>query len=191
MGACTCCGAAGGRLDLDTAHVPAAPAGAPIPHAGGARRRRPDAPGRRRRCVRAGCQHGRAPRRGITPATPDPAGGVIVRDAAGEPTGLLRNVGALLSRFDTRTGKGAPPLDWLARVHERYAAVGITSIVERAASVEGYRAYEQLHAEGRLQLRAVVTLLVQSDGTWPAQSSSCGPCRRVSKRGMTGSGAAR
>ena len=30
---------------------------------------------------------------GITPATPDPAGGVIVRDAAGEPTGLLRNVG--------------------------------------------------------------------------------------------------
>jgi predicted amidohydrolase YtcJ len=102
---------------------------------------------------------------GITPATPDPAGGVIVRDAAGEPTGLLRNVGALLSRFDARTGKGTPPLDWLARVHERYAAVGITSIVERAASVEGYRAYEQLHAEGRLQLRAVVTLLAQSDGT--------------------------
>ena len=78
---------------------------------------------------------------------------------------MLRNVGALLSRFDTRTGKGAPPLDWLARVHERYAAVGITSIVERAASVEGYRAYEQLHAQGRLQLRAVVTLLAQSDGT--------------------------
>ena len=102
---------------------------------------------------------------GITPATPNPAGGVIVRDAAGEPTGLLRNVGALLSRFETRTGKDGPPLEWLARVHQSYAAVGITSIVERAASVEGYRAYEQLHAQSRLRLRAVVTLLVQSDGT--------------------------
>jgi predicted amidohydrolase YtcJ len=102
---------------------------------------------------------------GITPDTPNPPGGAIVRDATGEPTGLLRNVGALLSRFDTRTGKGPPPLDWLARVHERYAAVGITSIVERAASLEGYRAYQQLHARGRLQLRAVVTLLAQSDGT--------------------------
>jgi predicted amidohydrolase YtcJ len=50
-------------------------------------------------------------------------------------------------------------------VHERYAAVGITSIVERAASVAGYRAYGQLRAQGRLRLRAVVTLLVQSDGT--------------------------
>jgi predicted amidohydrolase YtcJ len=101
----------------------------------------------------------------ITPTTPNPPGGAIVRDAAGEPSGLLRNVGALLLRFDTRTGGGRPPLDWLARVHERYAAVGITSIVERAASVEGYSAYEQLHAQGRLQLRAVVTLLAASDGT--------------------------
>ncbi len=102
---------------------------------------------------------------GITPATPNPPGGAIVRDAAGEPTGLLRNVGALLSRFDTRTGEAGPPVDWLARVHQRYAAVGITSIVERAASVSGYRTYEELHRRGRLQLRAVVTLLAQSDGT--------------------------
>jgi predicted amidohydrolase YtcJ len=101
----------------------------------------------------------------VTPTTPNPPGGAIVRDATGEPTGLLRNVGALLSRFDTRTGGGRPPLDWLARVHERYAAVGITSIVERAASLEGYRAYEQLQSAGRLQLRIVVTLLAQSDGT--------------------------
>jgi predicted amidohydrolase YtcJ len=102
---------------------------------------------------------------GITPDTPNPPGGAIVRDAAGQPNGLLRNVGSLVSRFDTRTGSGGPPLEWLARVHERYAAVGITSIVERAASIDGYRAYEQLHALGRLQLRAVVTLLAQSDGT--------------------------
>ena len=102
---------------------------------------------------------------GITPATPDPPGGVIARDATGEPTGLLRNVGQLLARFDTRTVPGGPPLEWLARVHRSYAAAGITSIVERAASVAGYQAYEQLHRDGRLQLRAVVTLLVESDGT--------------------------
>jgi predicted amidohydrolase YtcJ len=102
---------------------------------------------------------------GITSATPDPRGGVIVRDAAGEPTGLLRNVGQLLARFDTRTVQGGPPIEWLARVHRSYAAAGITSIVERAASVAGYRVYEQLHREGRLELRAVVTLLAESDGT--------------------------
>jgi predicted amidohydrolase YtcJ len=101
----------------------------------------------------------------ITAATHDPPGGVIVKDAAGAPTGFLRNVGALLARFDTRTGRGGPSLDWLARVHQTYAAAGITSIVERAASVEGYRVYEQLHREGRLKLRAVVTLLATTDGT--------------------------
>ena len=95
---------------------------------------------------------------GITPATPNPPGGAIVRDAAGEPTGLLRNMGALLSRFDTRTSEAGPPVDWLARVHQRYAAVGITSIVEARRRVAGYSTYEELHRAGRLQLRAVVTL---------------------------------
>ena len=47
---------------------------------------------------------------GITRDSADPPGGAIVKDAAGEPTGLLRNVGGLLARF--RPGVGpSPPRD--------------------------------------------------------------------------------
>ena len=47
---------------------------------------------------------------GITRDSTDPPGGAIVKDASGEPTGLLRNVGALLSRFHTDAAV-VPPLD--------------------------------------------------------------------------------
>ena len=99
----------------------------------------------------------------ITSVTQDPPGGAIVRTPGGEPTGLLRNVGALLARFQPR--QSAPPLDRLEAVHRRYAEAGITSVVERGAAVDGYRAYRELHAQERLLVRATVTLLVQSDGT--------------------------
>ncbi|HEX2310433.1 MAG TPA: amidohydrolase, partial [Vicinamibacterales bacterium] len=104
---------------------------------------------------------------GITSATPDPAGGSIARDATGEPTGLLRNMGPVLARFDTRQPRQGSSLDLLERVHEAYAALGITSIVEGAATIDGYRAYQDLRRAGRLRVRAVVTLVAQSDGTRP------------------------
>ena len=39
---------------------------------------------------------------GINRNSADPPGGAIVKDSAGEPTGLLRNVGDLLARFARR-----------------------------------------------------------------------------------------
>ena len=55
-----------------------------------------------------------------------------MRDAAGAPTGLLRNVGGLLARF--RTDRSAEvPLDLLEQVHRAYNKVGITSVIERQA----------------------------------------------------------
>jgi hypothetical protein len=104
---------------------------------------------------------------GITSATPDPPGGSIARDATGEPTGLLRNMGPVLARFDTRQPRQGSSLDMLERVHEAYAALGITSIVEGAATIDGYRAYQDLRRAGRLRVRAAVTLVAQSDGTRP------------------------
>ena len=59
---------------------------------------------------------------GITRSSPDPAGGAIVKDAAGEPTGLLRNVGGLLARFRPEPGKLA--LDTLEKVHQQYSVDG-------------------------------------------------------------------
>src|SRR5207237_57820 len=96
---------------------------------------------------------------GITRDSTDPPGGAIVKDGAGEPTGLLRNVGALLARFHTEA-PAVPPLDILQRVHEPYVATGITSVIERAATVEGYRAYEALKRGDRLKVRATVTIRI-------------------------------
>ena len=95
---------------------------------------------------------------GITRDSADPPGGAIVKDAAGEPTGLLRNVGGLLARF--RPSADRVPLETLEQVHQQYLAAGITSVIERGASLEGYQTYEALKAANRLRLRATVTIRV-------------------------------
>jgi predicted amidohydrolase YtcJ len=101
---------------------------------------------------------------GIGPDTPSPRGGAIVKDEQGRPTGLLRNVGSLLDRFQ---GPRRPErlLPALEDVHRRYNEAGITSVIERAADLAGYRAYAQLRAQGRPRVRATVTIRVDSDGT--------------------------
>ena len=104
---------------------------------------------------------------GITSATPDPAGGSIARDATGEPTGLLRNMGPALARFDTRQPRQGPSLDLLERVHEAYAALGITSIVEGAPRSTATARTRTCAVPAGCELRAVVTLVAQSDGTRP------------------------
>ena len=96
---------------------------------------------------------------GITRDTPSPQGGAIVKDAAGEPTGLLRNVGGMLSRFHAEAA-AAPPLDMLERVHQQYIATGITSVIERGATLDGYRAYEALQHAGRLKVRSTITIRI-------------------------------
>jgi predicted amidohydrolase YtcJ len=100
----------------------------------------------------------------IGPDTPSPRGGVIVKDAGGQPTGLLRNVGGLLDPF---RAPSAPErlLPALEDVHRHYNAAGITSVIERAADLAGYRAYAALRAQGRARVRATVTLRVDSDGS--------------------------
>ena len=95
---------------------------------------------------------------GITRETANPAGGAVVKDAAGEPTGLLRNAGGLLARF--RPTLEAMPLDMLERVHRQYLAAGITSVIERGATLQGFETYRQLKDAGRLHLRATVTIRV-------------------------------
>lgn len=92
---------------------------------------------------------------GITRDTPDPSGGAVVKDAAGDPTGMLRNVGGMLARF--RKDAGAVPLDGLEAVHREYLRVGITSVIERA-DLEGWQRYKALADEGRLHVRATVSL---------------------------------
>lgn len=95
---------------------------------------------------------------GITRDSADPAGGAIVKDAAGDPTGLLRNAGGLIARF--RPASGGIPLETLERVHRQYLAVGITSVIERGATLPGLETYRALKQAGRLHVRATVTIRV-------------------------------
>jgi len=99
---------------------------------------------------------------GISRDSADPPGGAIVKDGTGEPTGLLRNVGTLLDRF--RPASSAMSLGALEQVHRQYLAAGITSVIERGASPEGYRAYEALRRGNRLNVRATVTIRLPPGG---------------------------
>jgi predicted amidohydrolase YtcJ len=93
---------------------------------------------------------------GIGRGSADPPGGAVAKDAAGEPTGLLRNVESLLARF--RPPSAPIPLDVLERVHRQYVAAGITSVIERGATLGGYQTYDALRRADRLPVRTTVTI---------------------------------
>jgi predicted amidohydrolase YtcJ len=90
---------------------------------------------------------------GVTRNTPDPPGGTIVRDAAGEPTGVLKDaaMGAVERVIPD------PSEDEIAdalRAAMRYAAEnGVTSVQDMSASPEVLRVYQKLLAKGELTVR--------------------------------------
>jgi predicted amidohydrolase YtcJ len=103
---------------------------------------------------------------GITRDTPNPAGGKIVKDDQGEPTGVLENPRALTARhLPAREVSEEAHLKELERLLRRYNEVGITSICERNSDVKGYRTYEKLKKADRLTARVNVTIGLRSDGT--------------------------
>jgi hypothetical protein len=90
---------------------------------------------------------------GVTAATPDPAGGRIVRDAGGEPTGILKDAAmALLERV-------IPPPSRQARLRAlraglaHAAALGVTSIQDMGPAPEDVAAYAELLERGELTVR--------------------------------------
>jgi predicted amidohydrolase YtcJ len=102
----------------------------------------------------------------ITRDTPEPAGGKIVRDAQGEPTGVVENARGLVEKhIPPRNVSEDEHLKALESLVKRYHEVGITSIFERSSSVEGFHTYEKLKKLGRLTVRVVVTLAQRSDGS--------------------------
>lgn len=96
----------------------------------------------------------------ITRATPDPDGGEIVKDAAGEPTGFLKEtaqrlVGAARTRDDRMS-----PADREARFRrvvqlagEEALAHGVTTFHDAGASFATIDAYKRLADEGALPVR--------------------------------------
>lgn len=102
-------------------------------------------------------------RAGIGRDAPDPPGGRIVRDASGEPTGLLLEPPAfnLVARL-------VPPLSRAARrealreVQKAYHAVGICGVIDPGLAPDDMAVYEDLWREGQVTVRSVVMPLAQT-----------------------------
>jgi predicted amidohydrolase YtcJ len=95
--------------------------------------------------------------------TPDPEGGKIERDAAGEPNGVLREPPA----FEL-VGRLVPPWsaeeqrDMLREVQKRYHAAGLTGIMDPGVPPEVMGIYQDLWSAGELSMRSVVMPLADS-----------------------------
>jgi hypothetical protein len=96
---------------------------------------------------------------GVTAKTKDVPGGVIVRDAKGEPTGVLKDAAMSL------VYKVVPPMSHdrrLATIREglRHAAsVGVTSVQDMNPSYDDVSAYAELLSKGELTTRFYVAPL--------------------------------
>src|SRR5579884_1897882 len=97
---------------------------------------------------------------GITAQTPDPPGGVIVRDAQGNPTGALKDAAMDLA------AKAIPPMshDERLRVVERamnYAvSLGLTSVQNMNPDYADIAAYNELLQRGDLKIRIYAAPLI-------------------------------
>lgn len=95
---------------------------------------------------------------GITKDTPNPPNGEIVKDANGEPNGILKNAQSLLKGLKHSADfTEAEKLDALQQQLRRYVEAGLTTVGDRAVNPEQIKLYQTLKAEGRLPLRAVLT----------------------------------
>ena len=92
----------------------------------------------------------------ITAKTTDPPGGQIIRDAQGNPTGVLRDAAQDL------VGKVMPPMSRARRmksIHqalEHAASLGVTSIQDMNPSYDDVKAYAELEGKGELTTRIYV-----------------------------------
>jgi predicted amidohydrolase YtcJ len=98
---------------------------------------------------------------GITKSTPEPSNGKIIRDAKGEPTGLILGATQLLGPLRAaRMTNRQDRMDGLIKMQHAYNRAGITSTIDRSQSVDGFRIYEELKAKGLLTVRTYVTILI-------------------------------
>ena len=102
----------------------------------------------------------------ITRDTPQPADGKIIKDANGEPNGMILGAPKLLA--SVRQSKKSTHADriWaLKSMQKSYNAVGITSTIDRGQSAEGFRVYRELRDKNELTVRSYVTYLIDAKGT--------------------------
>ncbi len=90
---------------------------------------------------------------GVTRETPDPPGGTIVRDASGEPTGVLKDA-AMSYVYKVIPAPSEDEMAEAIRAALAYAAEnGVTSVQDMSASPDVFAVYQKLLASGELTVR--------------------------------------
>ncbi|MBO9575764.1 MAG: amidohydrolase [Sphingobium sp.] len=106
---------------------------------------------------------------GYTKDTPNPPGGEIVRDAAGNPTGLLlAQPNATILYSTLAKGPKLPPdyqLNSSRHFMRELNGLGVTSVIDAGGGFQNYpddyAIIEQLHREGQLTVRIAYNLFTQ------------------------------
>jgi hypothetical protein len=89
----------------------------------------------------------------ISAATVDPAGGHIERDAAGRPTGTLRDIAAEIALAAKPTAGLDYEASQLDKALDSMRAVGITSVQDAAVDEHTMQIYKRLYDTHRLKMR--------------------------------------
>ena len=90
---------------------------------------------------------------GITAATPDPPGGVVVKDAHGEPTGILKD-GAMELIDKVRPPRTVAEMTAAAEAAMKNAArFGVTSVQDLPGGTEDLPVWDALRSSGRMIVR--------------------------------------
>jgi predicted amidohydrolase YtcJ len=101
----------------------------------------------------------------ITRDTPQPSDGKIIKDAKGEPTGLILGAPRLLSSLrQSRSASHEDRLKGLLAMQKAYNQVGMTSTIDRGQTMDGFRVYQELHDKKALTVRSYVTYLIDAKG---------------------------
>lgn len=98
---------------------------------------------------------------GITADTADPEGGVFVRDAAGEPNGLVLEAAKHLITSHIPDWSHEQYMAALAEAVAEANRFGLTGISEARTPAAASKAYQQLDREGRLSAYAITFLQTQ------------------------------
>lgn len=113
---------------------------------------------------------------GITRDTPDPAGGRIERDAAGEPSGVLVDAAMALVERHVPPEDAAELAASLDTAERELLALGITSVHDAGISAEADELLRQRAAAGQLRLR-IYGMARGSDDAFMARLRTAGPLR--------------
>ncbi len=107
---------------------------------------------------------------GITKDSVDPAGGRIVRDAAGEPTGVLVDTAMDLAAAAIPEPDAATRERWITRGAAACLAEGLTGVHDMGIDEPTADSYRKLAREGRLPIR--VYGFVEDEVTGPRAGSA-------------------